>query len=498
MSDGQRGGSPSDGVPDPLRPDELDLGESELELVAEIWCADAREAREAARRAASIAALARRRGVERDAAFGPRGGPGVDARQLRPVALADVSETFVAELALIRQCTEAEAESLAVESIVLTTKLVDTWSALFEGRLDVRKMRAMVDLLGEVKESTAAIIQARVLPGAERLTVPQLREKVRRLLARLEAAALDKRRRDRVRRSDVHRWPVGDGMSQLVIDLTTPDAAACAEAIGQYADMLRADGDPRPIGLIRAQVARDLILRPWDTSRPPVTARLTIHAALPALAADSDEPAEIDGEHVTAAQCRELLGQLDMLGLRAAPAGGCVQLAIHHPATGRLIAVATRRELRRAALGSRRRRRRGTPPGRTTQSAAGGPGLRPPAPSPGYRIPADQRRFVTTRDRRCRMPGCRRRPGRCDIDHAVAHAAGGPTACWNLCCLCRRHHRIKTFARDWSFQLLADGRLIVRTPSGVSRITRPPGWCHDPEPDPPWIDEQAPPDQLLC
>jgi hypothetical protein len=96
------------------------------------------------------------------------------------------------------------------------------------------------------------------------------------------------------------------------------------------------------------------------------------------------------------------------------------------------------------------------------------------------------------------MPGCRRRPGRCDIDHGIAHADGGPTACWNLCCLCRRHHRIKTFARGWHFELLPDGRLIVRTPSGISRETRPPGWCYDPEPDPPWLDEQAPPDRLLC
>jgi hypothetical protein len=96
------------------------------------------------------------------------------------------------------------------------------------------------------------------------------------------------------------------------------------------------------------------------------------------------------------------------------------------------------------------------------------------------------------------MPGCRRAPGRCDIDHGIAHADGGPTDCWNLCCLCRRHHRIKTFARGWYFELLADGRLIVRTPSGVSRITRPPGWCYEPEPDPPWVEEEAPPDRLTC
>ena len=44
--------------------------------------------------------------------------------------------------------------------------------------------------------------------------------------------------------------------------------------------------------------------------------------------------------------------------------------------------------------------------------------------------------------------------------------------------------------------LLRDGTLIVRTPGGVTRQTRPPGWCTDPEPEPPWLDEQAPADPL--
>ena len=57
----------------------------------------------------------------------------------------------------------------------------------------------------------------------------------------------------------------------------------------------------------------------------------------------------MNGEVVTAAECREILEQLDMLGVRAAPAGGCVQVAIGDPVTGRLVAVATRSELRRGA-----------------------------------------------------------------------------------------------------------------------------------------------------
>jgi hypothetical protein len=65
--------------------------------------------------------------------------------------------------------------------------------------------------------------------------------------------------------------------------------------------------------------------------------------------------------------------------------------------------------------------------------------------------------------------------GRTDLDHVIAHGEGGPTDCDNLCCLCRRHHRLKTHAPGWRFRLDPDGALLVTTPSGVTRISRPPG-----------------------
>ena len=490
---------PELGEPIHVRPEDLAPALSETELVADIWAADARESRYVAERAVSIARFARRRRRQRDDEFGPQGGPGLDSRHRTPVVLADYSETLVPELAFIRHCSEIEAETLLVESLTLVHKLPGTWSALYEGRIDVRKMRLLVDLLGPATPKAVAAIEARILPVAGDLTRAQIRQRVRRALARLDAKALEDRRARAAKKADVFHQPTGDGMADFIVRMPLWKAAACADVARQYADMARAAGDRRPIGVIRAEVAADLILRPWDKSRPPVTARLDIHAPLaalrPAEPGTSQPAAEVAGEIVTAAECRELLEQLDMLGVRAAPAGGCVQVAIGDPVNGRLIAVATRNELRRGS-GSRRRRR--TRRGTEDVAPDDGPGLRPPGPTAAYRPTAHQRRFVRARDRTCRMPGCRRAPGRCDIDHGISHADGGPTDCWNLCCLCRRHHRIKTFARDWHFQLLADGRLIVRTPSGISRITRPPGWCEELEPDPPWLDEEAPPDVLIC
>ena len=69
----------------------------------------------------------------------------------------------------------------------------------------------------------------------------------------------------------------------------------------------------------------------------------------------------------------------------------------------------------------------------------------------GY-VPTDP---ITERVRlswpRCVFPFCTRRSRRCDQDHRVPHAQGGPTCPCNLAPLCRTHHRMKTFA-GWNYR----------------------------------------------
>jgi Domain of unknown function (DUF222) len=502
---------PAEGEELRVLPDDLAPLLSETEIVADIWSADARAAREHALLLRAVCVLARRRRLSTsaetsDATAGSRVHP----------ELADLGEDFVSELALTRACSEFEADRLAVEAIRLCGKLSATWAELYAGRISIRKAQAIADLLGDLAAATAHKIEAAVLPRAATRDTSWLRATIRRRIATHDAAALDRRRAAAAARRDVFRQPTGDGLSELIVQMTTGEATACWQAIDTYARMWKRDGDARPLGVLRSEIARDLILRPWDTGRAPVTAVLTIHATLDALRdpdlpgppsrPDDDQapqaPAEVDGEVVTAAECRELLRRLDMLGLRPAPAGGCVRVAVGDPA-GRLIAVATRAELTRAAghRRARRRTRRSHPDRAEAAPAAAppdGPGLRPPPGTTRYRPTAAQQRHVQTRDRTCRMPSCRRPPGRCDVDHATAHGSGGPTECWNLCCLCRRHHRIKTFAPGWAFTLLRDGTLVVRTPAGVTRTTAPPGIELHEAPDPPWLDETGPPDPVFA
>ena len=68
-------------------------------------------------------------------------------------------------------------------------------------------------------------------------------------------------------------------------------------------------------------------------------------------------------------------------------------------------------------------------------------------PDPGERrrfATATQAAHVRARDRRCRFPSCRRPAARAELDHTIPHTHDGPTHECNLCCLCVRHHILKT------------------------------------------------------
>jgi hypothetical protein len=75
-----------------------------------------------------------------------------------------------------------------------------------------------------------------------------------------------------------------EGVSELVLQGPTPAVHAAANTIDQLAHFRRADGDARPIGMLRAETGLDLILRPWDDNRPPVAAQLVVHASARAAA----------------------------------------------------------------------------------------------------------------------------------------------------------------------------------------------------------------------
>ncbi|GAB3326505.1 hypothetical protein GCM10027451_51860 [Geodermatophilus aquaeductus] len=447
---------------------------SREQTAAELQRLQARKAMEAAYEAELILALADDSPDDDDPAPGT---PGARVRSWKPdPELPGVSEFFPAELAMVLNCGRLSASQRAHRAWTYRTHLPAAWAAMRAGQLDEYRAMTLVDVLQHTDPAIARAVESRLLPEAADLTVGRLRKRALQLLLELDAEAAERRREQARRRSDVRVYPSPqEGMATIAADLPADVAAACHALVDELARMLKADGDDRPIGELRTAVFADLLQRPWDDTRPPVTAHLQIIATLASLAGRSDEPGEVNGLPITAAQLRELVQQLDALGVRTSE-GGSVTLALADE-DGTLRATSTFDQLRRLA-------RRGCVehPAADCTCAV----LDRPEATDRYEPSAGQHRFVRTRDRACRFPTCGQRVGWADADHVVPHAHGGATDCGNLCCLCRSHHRLKTFARGWRFSMSADGVLTVTTPSGITRTTRPPGMRPPPPaPDPP-------------
>lgn len=90
---------------------------------------------------------------------------------------------------------------------------------------------------------------------------------------------------------------------------------------------------------------------------------------------------------------------------------------------------------------------------------------------PGYRVPGTLRRWITTRDRTCRNPVCRRRAVQCDQDHTVPYDQGGRTCGCDLGSVCRTHHQLKQLP-GWHLSQ-EGGTFTWTTPAGLSYRKEP-------------------------
>ena len=90
-----------------------------------------------------------------------------------------------------------------------------------------------------------------------------------------------------------------------------------------------------------------------------------------------------------------------------------------------------------------------------------------------YRPSEQMRRLLAVRDEHCRFPGCRAPAHRCDIDHTIDAAKGGPTVTTNLAHLCRGHHTMKHHG-GWNVTQTGDGVLHWKSPTGRSHTDTPP------------------------
>ena len=302
----------------------------------------------------------------------------------------------------------------------------------------------------------AAIEQAMVEWLTERpRTVGQLNARVRRLLLQLrdgsdDAAITAGDRRVRVIPADT------SGLATLVARLPEADAVAIAATLRALAEQPVDSTDERT----REQRRCDLLTSSLTglraahgcdgdldlVGRAPgaVSVRLDVTIPVESLTG-GDAPAQVPGYGTVSASTARAVAQLGRDDAAIRP-------VVYDPRSGFLLGAGAPR---------------------------GGPGalsgirwLREVSPSPAYEHPPVMERLLHLRDATCRAPGCTRRATACDCDHVVPHPEG-PTSVDNSCCLCRRHHRLKTHAPGWSLSLAADGTASWTTPTGRTLTTEP-------------------------
>jgi hypothetical protein len=344
---------------------------------------------------------------------GPVGGPPLRRRIVDPHA-----DT---EIAFALTWTDYAANMVLSVAFTVLEKVPAVHTTMLAGRCDLDKAKVFTAELADLDQAQARAVVARILPEVGRLTAPQLREALRRLILAVDPDAVDKRHDKAVADRRVEHEEFANGTAAIAgIYLPKDKAAAAWNHLDAIAHATKTAGlDARTIDQIRTDVFADLLTgvdpATAGTAAAPATRKgvLNLHLNLSTLACLDDLPGELAGfgpvladiARQTAAQMAEhAQWRFTVHGTN----GGVV-------AEGRL----------------------------------------------HYRPTAAQASFVNARDRTCRAPGCRRPAQQCDHDHILDWALGGGTLIPNLCCLCRRHHRAKHVGQF----------TVQRGPHGIDWIT---------------------------
>jgi Domain of unknown function (DUF222) len=271
----------------------------------------------------------------------------------------------------------------------LPERLPDTFTALREGRIDVVKARALLEVTEPLTLADARQVEAKVLPSAETRTVAQLRARARYHRDRVDPDAAEARRMY-ARRERRVCFQSGDGEGVLTAIGEGDRLYQAWIVLDVLAHQLRAAGDERDLDALRYDLLLDMILGKFD-SRVQVHAYL--HVPATTAAGITDDPGILEGYGpVTAQRCREMMQ------------GNTIwQRVFTDPLTGTVKDVDRRT----------------------------------------YRPPGGLAEYVKVRDHTCIAPGCLKPAHQCQVDHTVPWAEGGCTCATNLDPLCPRHHRLR-------------------------------------------------------
>ncbi|HEY7176747.1 MAG TPA: DUF222 domain-containing protein, partial [Micromonosporaceae bacterium] len=369
---------------------------------------------------------------------------------------ADAKPGFEAdEVAFALAWTQTAARAQVEFADYLASALPDVFDALCRGDIDVRRAWVFFDVLCVVDDAIAISIAADVLPRAPELTTSQLRDRLRRAVLKADPDV-----RGRVARSIKRRYvacrPDGEATATLFgVRLPAGRATAAYERVDAFARGRKHAGDDRTLDQLRADTFLDL-LEGVVVDAAPVHRSGVVELTVPWTTATgaTDDPATLAGfGPIDADSARDLIARHHPGAGTKRPSAERVRWR-HTLTTDRGELVRADRLAQAPAVAAASHDTSVTPSPALPDEAIGssatdrvgpGPAWSPPSEiDPTCRYPGPALwRWIATRDRTCRAPGCRVPARVSDIDHTVDHAFGGETTHDNLALLCRHHHRLK-------------------------------------------------------
>jgi hypothetical protein len=324
------------------------------------------------------------------------------------------------EVGLMLAVSSRSADHLCGTSLQLCEREV-VWEALRDARVDLSKAQCILRELADIPDPRREDLELIALGFAEQHTVHQLKTKL--LTLTCDTDPDEKLRKEALDNRGVWFTPRGHGMADVHGYLSAEQAEAFAQALDALAASAdcpdpHGQGDERTLAQRRADALTGFLEQhtTWD-----ITAQVVIPADM--LLGVETSGAELNGSPCTHALARLLAWSPDARWQRL----------VTDPLTGTLLDAGTEK----------------------------------------YEIPDKLRTAVRLRDRTCRFPGCTAKAEYTDTDHVLPWPKG-KTRAHDLVCLCRRHHRLKTFAR-WRLQTeRGPARDLTWTgPLGTTRTTGP-------------------------
>ncbi|MFB8386437.1 DUF222 domain-containing protein [Microbacterium sp. NPDC055910] len=381
-----------------------------------------------------------------------------------------VLRSIAAEVAGVLRLTDRSVQRQigdATELVEDYPATLQTWEA---GEITRAHVRVITETGTHLPPDQRGAFELDALRRCAVETPGRVRRELELLAEHLHPRTLAERHADAAEQRTVRIVPIGDGMSDLcatlpslladaIYDRLTRQARGITDARTRAAADARKriaaadgidDGDETPVDeeTLRLQlIASDT--RTTNQLRTDLLADMLLTSAPGADPTRTDDgPGRLGAIR---AKVQIVVPVLTLLGSDTAPADLVGHSPID-PATARELAAATRSPWERV--------------------------LTHPITGTVLHVDTYQRttaidRYLRARDQHCRFPGCRLPAIRCEVDHTIDAALGGPTDVRNLAHFCQRHHSMKQFT-PWKVEQLPDGVLRWTSPLGRDYLEHPP------------------------